>query len=802
MSTLSSTNIFHILIFLIAIGLLSCNESDPSLTLLGLLEDVEVIRDSTGINHIYAQNQQDLFYTQGYLAAKDRLFQFEIWRRQATGTVAEILGPRELQRDIGTRLFQFRGDMKTEMNYYHDEGEELITAYVDGVNAYVQEVLDDRSKLPVTLKALDLLPGKWTPEVVVSRHQGLLGNIEQELEVGRVVSAVGPHKAKEYYWFHPKDPNLNLDPSITSEMLSKDILGIYQAYRKPVEFLPSDILPEYRTENFQSITVATPAEEDRDFSLGSNNWVTRPRLGAEGHGFMANDPHRRLAVPSLRYMVHLVAPGWNVIGGGEPEIPGVSIGHNEYGAWGLTVFRTDGEDLYVYDLNPENLNEYQHEGDWKEMQVIPETFKVKGEEDVSVDLRYTVHGPVTFIDSAHLKAYAVRCAWMEPGGAPYLASLRMDQAKNWEEFREACAYSHIPGENMVWADPEGNIGWQSVGIAPIRRNFSGLVPVPGDGRFEWEGYLPIKEKPNVYNPEEGFFATANQNVTPETYDKWEAIGFSWSDPFRGDRVNEVLAAGDPLTMEKMQSLQTDYLSIPARILVPRLADLSFQERSVQAAQELLAPWDFRLSINSAEATIYVAWEEQLRERIFEFYPDPEVEQWIGTIQLSRVLHWILDPSGKFGGKKERDLYLRRTFQYAVEELQQRLGPNMENWNYGQAKMKHVQISHPLGSVVSNELAEELNTPLMPRGGNQFTPGSTSGNLNQSSGASFRVIIDVNDWDASVGTNTPGQSGDPESKFYMNLFESWANDEFFPLYFSKGKVLGNSWEQTVYSPLKE
>ncbi len=312
-------------------------------------------------------------------------------------------------------------------------------------------------------------------------------------------------------------------------------------------------------------------------SIGSNNWVVSGALTKDGHTLMANDPHRTIAVPSLRYMTHLVAPGWNVIGGGEPEIPGISIGHNEYGAWGLTVFRTDGEDMYVYDLNPENLNEYRYQGNWETMEVITESIPVKDQQPKEVSLKYTRHGPVTFIDSVHHKAYAVRCAWLEPGGSPYLASLRMDQAKTWEEFREACNYSHIPGENMIWADKKGNIGWQAVGIAPIRKNFSGLVPVPGDGRYEWDGYLPIVEKPHDVNPETGFIATANQNVTPETYDRWDAIGYSWSDPYRGQRVEEVLGSGKKFNMEEMMALQVDYVSLPARILVPMLAGLPLQE---------------------------------------------------------------------------------------------------------------------------------------------------------------------------------------------------------------------------------
>ena len=179
----------------------------------------------------------------------------------------------------------------------------------------------------------------------------------------------------------------------------------------------------------------------KSLDIGSNNWVLSGKKTIDGNTYMANDPHRTIAVPSLRYMAHMVAPGWNVIGGGEPEIPGISIGHNEYGAWGLTVFRTDGEDLYQYDLNPKNPFQYMHNGKWKDIKTIKETLSVKGEPDREIELHYTHHGPITYLNKKALKAFAVRCAWLEPGGSPYLASLRMDQAKNWQEFREACSYS-------------------------------------------------------------------------------------------------------------------------------------------------------------------------------------------------------------------------------------------------------------------------------------------------------------------------------------------------------------------------
>ena len=783
------TDRFFVIIFFIA--LVSCKEQASDsvvLTIEGLEENVEIVRDQWGINHIYANNQHDLFFAQGYAAAKDRLFQFEIWRRQATGTVAEILGERELERDIGTRLFKFRGDMTTEMDYYHEDGSEIITAYTDGVNAYINDILKTPEALPIEFKVLGIQPQQWTPEVVISRHQGLLGNIGLELQLGRAVATVGEKKVKELLWLHPKEPDLSLDPSIDASLLFDDILKLYNAYRKPVRFQATDIVTQYRANETAMALTATKEPKEDVLSLGSNNWVVSGDLMEDGHTYMANDPHRTIAVPSLRYMAHLVAPGWNVIGGGEPEIPGISIGHNEYGAWGLTVFRTDGEDLYVYDLNPENPKQYKYKGEWKDMTTITETIAVKGQEPKTVELNYTHHGPVAHIDIKNHKAYAVRCAWLEPGGSPYLASLRMDQAKTWDEFREACNYSHIPGENMVWADKEGNIGWQAVGIAPLRRNFSGMVPIPGDGRYEWDGFLPIAQKPNAYNPKKGFLATANQNVTPDNYDHWDAIGFSWSDPYRGDRVNEVLASGKKMTMEDMKALQVDYTSLPARELVPLLTNLDFTGKAAQA-KDMLMDWDQQLGPNAVEAAIYVTWEEALWTACEARFIPEEAKTYIPYIQLKTLIDWLSEPDAKFGADPiaSRDALVQQAFIKAIAILEEKLGPDMAQWQYGQENFKHTYMAHALGSAVKDSLKEKMNLGPLPRGGNGYTPGSTGNNDRQSSGASFRMIVTTGDWDAALGTNGPGQSGDPSSPFYDNLFEPWAKDEYFPVYFSREKI---------------
>ena len=781
---------------------ISCLKTEPypkeKIKVDGLKQSVEVYRDKWGINHIYAQNQHDLFFSQGYTAARDRLFQFEIWRRQATGSVAEILGPDEIKRDIGTRLFMYRGDISKELNHYHPQGKEIIKAYVEGVNKYISDILKTPEKLPLPFKMLDIIPEKWTPEVVISRHQGLLGNIEDELEIGRTVALIGEKKVKDLMWFHPKDPKIKLDPKIDLSLLFEDLLGLYNDYRNPVEFKQEHLIEKYRNKKAVSFINRFNDLSSKSLDIGSNNWVLSGKKTIDGNTYMANDPHRTIAVPSLRYMAHLVAPGWNVIGGGEPEIPGISIGHNEYGAWGLTVFRTDGEDLYQYDLNPKNPLQYMHNGKWKDIKIIKETLSVKGEPDREIELHYTHHGPITYLNKKALKAYAVRCAWLEPGGSPYLASLRMDQAKNWQEFREACSYSNIPGENMIWADVKGDIGWQAVGIAPIRKNFSGLVPVLGNGKYEWGGYLPIVEKPNSFNPKKGFIATANQNLTPSDYKNWDAIGFTWSDPYRGDRVNEFLGSSDSLTMGDMKKLQVDVTSLPAKSLVPYLEKVSFKDFENKQKLKLL-DWDFRLTPNSVEAAIYVAWENEIMSHAFDKFVPDKAKSIFTSLQLKTVIDWIESPGNMFLNAKQRDLFVKKTFTSAIADLKKRLGEDTKNWMYGQKNNKHSYMVHALGEVSRKEFSEKLNLGPLPRGGNSYTPGSTGSDYRQSSGGSFRMIVNTGDWDSSIGTNAPGQSGNPNSPFYGNLFKDWSEDKYFPVYFSKEKIESATYNKTILSP---
>ena len=776
-----------LILVLITSILYSCTDS---FQIQGITDEVEVLRDNYGINHIYANNQDDMFFMQGYLAAKDRLFQFEIWRRQATGTVSEVFGEEEIDRDIGTRLFKFRGDIKDELNHYHKDGFKIVSSFVSGVNKYIEEVNSNPELLPIEFKVLGIKPDIWTNEVVISRHQGLLGNIDQELNIGRAVSLIGEKKVKELMWFHPKEPSLKLDKTITYDDLKQDILRLYNAYREPIKFKGEYVLDKYRSKDLVANVDESNLISD-EYSIGSNNWALSGNKSFNGFPILANDPHRSLSNPSLRYMAHLVAPGWNVIGGGEPEIPGISIGHNGIGAWGLTVFRTDAEDLYVYELNPSNLNQYRHNGQWKEFNKINETIKVKNKSDIDVELLYSVHGPVTLVDKNRNKAYAIKNGWSEIGGSPYLASLRMDQAKNWEEFRDACTYFNIPGENMVWADKYGDIGWQAVGIAPIRKNHSGLVPVNGNGKFDWEGYLPIIEKPNSFNPENGYLSTANQNVTPEIYNRWDAVGYSWSDPYRGNRIKSVIDSKEKFNMEEMIDLQVDYYSMPSEEII-KLASGNISNYIDYF--EKLEKWNNVLDKNSIEAGIYVEWQSQIYFEFINTYVPNSVKKYL-DIQIFRIIETISNMN-----ESNRAKFLNKTFNASIDNLKDRYGEDSKNWVYGQDEYKHVKIYHPLENVVNDSIKGLVELKTYPRGGDGFTPGSTSSNLNQRSGGSFRVVINTKDWDKSFATNSPGQSGDPNSKFYKNLYEDWANDKFFPLLFSKSKVLRNLSDRKVYRPI--
>jgi penicillin amidase len=787
---------------LLLLASLPLTASAQETTTAAVSAPVEILHDRWGIAHIYAKNEHDLFFAQGYNVARDRLFQLELWRRQATGTQAEILGPRAVPADTGARLLRFQGDMNRELSHYHPRGAAIIGAFVEGINAYIGRVQREPELRPIEFRVLGIEPGRWTPEVVVSRHNGLFRNVTQEISIAQLVHRLGAEPARELLNLHPGRPRLDLDKAVDAALLRASVLGPYTASRATVRFVPGDVAAAYRGPEPPAGRERKEGDESAD-SPGSNNWVISGENTLTRAPILANDPHRAIQLPSLRYWVHLVAPGWNVIGSGEPALPGVAIGHNEQGAWGFTIFPIDQEDLYVYETDPAAPppGRYRYREGWEEFRAEHSTIAVKGQAAVSVDLKFSRHGPVLHEDREHHRAYALRAAWLEEGAAPYLASLRLDQATGWSEFREACRHFLTPSENLVWADKEGHIGWQAVGLAPIRGSWDGLVPVPGDGRYEWQGYLPALALPHEANPARGWIATANQDNLPHGFA--HTVSFQWTDPFRFARVDEVLASGRRFTLTDMMQLQQDELSLPARSLVPMLGSLKPAGSAAKQARELLLSWNFVLDKNSVPAAIYVGWERAVRRAVWERVVPSEVRSVLPATALSteRLIQWLNAPDGRFGDVPlaGRNALLEKALDHAMVDLERRFGPDLGRWNFGQDAFKHALLRHPLSGAVVPSLQARLDVGPLPRGGSANTVNNTSDSDNQVSGASFRLIADVGDWDRSLGTNTPGQSGDPESPHYRDLFGPWARGEYFPAFYSRPKIESVTEAKTVLMP---
>ncbi len=771
-------------------------------------QPVEIVRDRWGVNHIYAKNEADLFFAQGYAAAKDRLFQFEVWRRQATGTVAEILGPRELKRDLGARLHLFRGDLDAELNHYHPRGKAIVEAFVRGVNAYIGETERTPSLLPIEFTMLGIKPGRWTAAVVISRHQALTANLTDEVRYLRAMAASGQPAVRELLYFQGGEPNFTPDPAIDPKLLPANVLELYSASRATVAFRPEDVGAEYRAT--ATPPPAAPPAGDRAAAegadprdIGSNNWVVAGSRTQSTYPIMANDPHRTIAAPSLRYWVHLVAPGWNVIGGGEPVLPGVSIGHNEYGAWGLTIFGGDNEDLYAYETNPANANEYRYRrrlgGD------AGDQGRDSRQGRTAARRRAEVHAAWTGTlrrsrEPSRLRASrgVARTRRRAVSGQPADGS-----GQELGGVPRATSYNHMPSENMVWADRSGTIGWQAAGIQPLRKNWSGLLPVPGDGRYEWDGFLPIAELPHEVNPPRGFIATANHYLFPNHYPNKAALHYTWADPYRAARITEILGSGRLFSVAETANVQNDDLSLPARALVPLLRDLSMASGPAVRARDLLMTWDHVMGKDSVAAGIYAMWQRRVlantRERLL---PD-SLRAMAGTlVTTKRVIDWLHAPDGRFGEHptRARDALLALSMDEAVAELTKRFGPDPAGWKYGRDGYHHALINHPLSVAVRPNFRARLSVGPLPRGGDGSTISATGNGDNQTSGGSLKIIADTEDWDNSVGINTPGQSGNPDDPHYRDLFDLWARGKYFTLAYSRAKVDSVKESVTMLEPV--
>lgn len=731
---------------------------DGELKLAALKEPVEVLRDRWGIPHIYAKNTHDLFFAQGFVAAQDRLFQIDLWRRQANGEMAEAFGPEHVEADRFARAMMYRGKSEEEWESYAPDTKEIATAFTGGINAAIDHLGE---KLPIEFQILGIKPKKWKPEDVLGRMSGIYmsQNFRNEIARARLIAAVGIEKAR---WLAPVDPAREYASELIAEELAAidgRILAGYEAATKSLSF--------------------TPAKTE------SNNWVVSGKRSISGKPLLASDPHRATALPSLRYLVHLHAPGWNVIGSGEPALPGVAIGHNDRIAWGFTIIGVDQSDIFVEEVDPKT-GEYKTSTGWEKIEYERMTIRVKGERDRVFTQAFTKHGPVLFEDVKRQRAYALKWVGHEPGGAAYLASLSVGRAKNKDEFLAAIGRWKVPGLNFVYADVDGNIGWIAAARTPIRPKHDGLLPVPGAGGFEWSGYLPVRDLPQNWNPKSGWLATANHNILPEGYK--HQIGYEFAPPYRFQRIRDLLTSGEKWDLKDFGKFQQDSRSLPGPALGEMLRIVDLQDKDLKPYAKWLTEWDGGLSVDSMAGPLFAIWLRELQNGFYSLHVPKDQIAALGSLGgLPNMLAALEKPDAKCFGenpKVGRDRLLRGTFSTAVFKLKKLPEAQQRRWG----ALHTATFRHPLAGLDSG-IARAFNVGPFERPGDANTPNNTKydDHFQQVHGATYRHLIDLVDWDRTLCTSAPGQSGQPGSPHYADLAPLWAKGEYFPLAYSRPQV---------------
>ena len=731
---------------------------DAAYELDGLEQPAEIIVDEWGIPHIYANTHYDAFFVQGFNAARDRLWQIDTWRRRGLGTLSEVFGEQFVAQDHASRLLLYRGDMYREWLAYGSDAKRIAESFAAGINAYTGLIDEHPELLPMEFSLLNYRPAQWNAaDIVRIRSHGISQNVGNEVTRARIACLSDLDTADNWIKLEP-DWSTEIPDGLDPCVIPADVLDLFELGRTGVAF--------------RGAAYQASKGSERDWFEGSNNWAVAPSRTTTGRPILANDPHRGHTVPSLRYISHIVAPGMNVIGAGEPALPGISIGHNDRIAFGLTIFPIDQSDLYVYELEGD---QYRYGDGTEFFRTVTESIPVRGGESVDVELRFTRHGPVVYQNSTH--AFAVRLGFLEPGMAPYFGSVEYMRAGNWRQFVAALNRWGSPSENQVYADTDGNIGYKPAGLFPRRPNWDGLMPVPGDGRYEWDGFYDMDVLPEEYNPDRGFTGTANSMNLPDGYpiDQYK-IGFEWSEPWRYDRVWEMLSAQERHTLEDSTALQRDYHADLALMAIERIP------ASVDGpAADMLRGWDGEVHANSGPAALFMIWLHRHLRPAMQIHLLPDEPESMSQMHFRNVLTLMEDPLNA--------AIIVSTLQTAWSDARILLGDNADRWAWG--TMHQARFTHPLIHLADPELAEQMAMKPWPRGGGGFTTnntGSYDARLEVNAGASYRQVIDVGNWDASTMTNAPGQSGDPRSPFYDNLLEGWATEQSFPLLFSREKIL--------------
>jgi penicillin amidase len=668
----------------------------------------------------------------------------DLWRRASQGHLAEVLGSNFIGRDAMTRRMQYRGDLNVEWASYGPDTKAIAGAFVRGVNAWIAIA---RARPPEEFVLAGWLPEFWEPEDLLSRADAFVssGNAPSEVVRARLTAAVGPARA---------DRLLGGSATRSGEIDSA-----------VVTFAIGDALRQVGAPAFFA-TLAGPMA-----GSGSNAWAISRNRSASGEPLVAVDPHRPLAHPSSRYLVHLSAPGWKVIGATAPWMPGVAIGHTNGVAWGMTAFDVDTEDLYVERLNPANPHQIEVDGNWRNTTVVTESLWVKGRrEPVLVQREYTPHGVVVAVDSEQHLAFTVRWSGSEPGTASELAALGLDRADSASAFRDALQRWRMPAVEVVYAERGGAIGSDVAAFAPVRRDWEGLAPVPGwNGRYEWTGWRTADALRRGSDGAAGYVVSANDSRP------------------RLERLHDVLAQPRALSVDDSKALQQDVRAANAGHLIPLIAQLHAARDDVEGARRTLLGWDRRVAADSAASTLYVSWERAAKRMLVEGrMPMALVDEFLARDGDALVPALVSPSSVWFDGDavKARDTLLLGALTSAVDELNARGGVDAPDNLWGRL---HVTLfAHPLG--ITDVTRRRFNIGPFPNSGYADTVMSTGGRgLEASVGASFRAVFDAGDWDRSVAQNAPGQSGNPGSAHFRDLAALWAAGQYFPLAFSDDAV---------------
>ena len=755
---------------------------DGALQVAGLTGRVEVIRDRWGVPHIYAQNETDLFFAQGYVCAQDRLFQMDLNRRIGSGRLAEVVGQPGLSTDEFMRTLGLRrvAEMEAARLSQDPETQTALEAYARGVNAFIET---HRDNLPVEFTILGYTPEPWTPadSLVWGKVMAysLSGNYSSELLRAALIERLGEERARELTPPYAKDAPVIVPPGVS--------------YR---DTGAGELLAQTRQMRAW-LGLDAPG-------IGSNNWVVAGTKTTTGQPLLANDPHLGIQMPSIWWEVHLVGGRFDVIGAAFPGVPGVVIGHNRRIAWGVTNVGPDVQDLYLEKVNPANPRQVEYQGQWEDVRVVQEVIRIKGGETRTIEVLITRHGPIindVLAQAQGRQPLALRWTALEPGTISQ-SVLLLDQASNWEEFRAALAYWTVPSQNFVYADVDGNIGYQMPSLVPMRAKGQGLVPVPGwTGEYEWTGYIPFDELPRAYNPAQGYIATANNRVIGDEYPYF--ISAEWDPGYRATRIVEALEGKDRLSADDFRALHADVTSVPARVLVPALLKLPPQTDDQRRAMDALRGWDYRLTTDSVPAAVYEVWLNRLVRNTFGDELGDLADSYSGRAGVRMLVGLRETPDSPWfddvtttGKETWADLALR-SLDEAVAFLRERLGGDERGWQWG--KLHTATFAHQLGGVKPLDLI--LNKGPFSNGGDGFTVNNTGydSQYRQRTVPSYRQIIDLSDWHRCVSVHTTGQSGHPGSPHYADFIPLWLAVDYHPMLYERAAVEANKEGVLVLTP---